>query len=159
MEHAVKLTVDGESQLITLNEMVHPIHCMFHVLFEDGYDNIFFTDVEFSKWVEQDLGFTARAQQIGKKVAKLYSFNWINKPVNWYCKTDELGRTLHFGYSRDTSGGYVVYEIFAPNRRYLFTLVRLKSHVWQLFKIPGSGWEYNEEYMQKVPFVLEDLGL
>jgi hypothetical protein len=159
MEHAVKLTVDGESQLVTLSEMVHPIHCMFHVLFEDGYENIFFTDVEESLWVEQDLGFTARAQQVGKKIGKLYHFNWVNKPINWYTKTDDFGKELRFGYSRDTSGGYLVYEIFAPNRRYMFTLVRLKSHIWQLFKIPGSGWDYSEEYVNKVPFILEELGL
>jgi hypothetical protein len=159
MEHAVKLTVDGENQLVTLNEIVHPVHCMFHVLFEDGYENIFFTDIEHNKWVEQDIGFSARAQLVGKKIANLYYFNWVNKPVDWYCKNDEYGKMFHFGYSRDTSGGYLVYEIFAANRRYMFTLVRLQNHVWQLFKIPGSGWEYNQDYIRKVPFILEELCL
>jgi len=157
MEHSVKLNVDGESQLVRLSEMVHPIHCMFHVQFEDGYENIFFTDVEQKQWVEQDVGCSALAQQVGRKIASLYQFNWVTKKVEWY-QENEADQLLHFGYSRNTSGGYLVYEIFAANRRYMFTLVRLQNHVWQLFKIPGSGWDYNQEYVQRVPFVLEALG-
>ena len=158
MEHAVKLNVDGESQLIKVSEMAHPVHCMFLVQFEDGYENIFFTDIEHKKWVEQDIGFSTLAQQVGKQIAKLYHFNWINREVEWYAE-NEVDKLLQFGYSRNTSGGYLVYEIFAANRRYMFTLVRLQNHVWQLFKIPGSGWEYNQEYIQRIPFILEELGL
>jgi hypothetical protein len=78
--------------------------------------------------------------------------------VEWYSE-NEVDKLLQFGYSRNTSGGYLVYEIFAANRRYMFTLVRLQNHVWQLFKIPGSGWDYNQEYIQRIPFILEELGL
>ncbi len=41
MEHQLRLTIDGREQTVMLNEMVHPIHCMFHAVFEDGYENIF----------------------------------------------------------------------------------------------------------------------
>ena len=158
MEHAVKLKVDGESQLVKLSEMAHPVHCMFHVQFEDGYENIFFTDIERKKWIEQDVGFSDLAQQVGKQIANLYHFNWVTRDVEWYSE-NEVDTILQFGYSRNTSGGYLVYEIFAANRRYMFTLVRLQNHVWQLFKIPGSGWDYKQEYVQRIPFILEELGL
>jgi hypothetical protein len=158
MEHAVKLNVDGESQLVTLTEMVHPIHCMFHAMFEDGYENIFFTDVETGHWIEQDVGATAMADMIGRKIIHLYDINQVNKCVIWHAEHDETGKLIEFGYCRDTSGGYLVYEIFSSNRRYMFTLVRLQNHVWQLFKIPGSGWGYDQAYIQKVPFILEEIG-
>lgn len=158
MEHAVKINVDGENQLIRLSEMTHPVHCMFHVQFEDGYENIFFTDIERKKWVEQDIGFSELAQQVGRKIANLYQFNWVTRDVEWY-NENEVDKLLNFGYSKNTSGGYLVYEIFAANRRYMFTLVRLQNHVWQLFKIPGSGWDYNKDYVQRIPFILEELGL
>ena len=159
MEHAVKLNVDGESQLVKLNEMVHPIHCMFHVSFEDGYENIFFADVESGRWVEQDVGFSSLAEMIGKKINNLYHFSPVKKTITWCHERDDDDQLVHFGYHQDTSGGYLVYEIFAANRRYMFTLVRLHNHVWQLFKIPGSGWGYDQEYVQKIPFMLDEMDL
>jgi hypothetical protein len=157
MEHAVKLNVDGESQQVKLKEIVHPIHSMFLVSFEDGYENIFFVDVESGKWVEQDMGFTNLATLIGKKINHFYHLDTMKKTVTWCQERDDFDNLIEFGYHQDTSGGYLVYEIFAPNRRYMFTLVRLHNHVWQLFKIPGSGWDYDQNYVQKVPFILDDM--
>lgn len=157
MEHTIRLNVDSKIQSVLLSEMVHPIHCMFHALFEDGYENIFFADVESGEWVEQDMGFTNLAAMIGKKIENLYYFDWEKKEITWFEEEEEQGRHLHFGYHVDHSAGYRVYEIFAPNRRYMFTLVKLQSHVWQLFKIPGSGWEYDEVYVQQVPFILDEI--
>jgi hypothetical protein len=156
MEHAVKLNVDGQSQLVKLNEMVHPIHCMFHAQFEDGYENIFFADVESGRWIEQDIGFTSLADMIGKKIESIYYVEWARKDVTWFQEENE-GRHIQFGYHADNTAGYLVYEIFAPNRRYMFTLVKLQTHVWQLFKIPGSGWDYDEMYIQKIPFILDEI--
>ncbi|MBO9561877.1 MAG: hypothetical protein J7621_03850 [Niastella sp.] len=156
MEHTIQLHVDGKTESIILSEMVHPIHCMFHATFEDGYENIFFADVESGEWVEQDVGFTLLAAMIGKKVENLYYFDWEKKEITWFDE-EENGKHIHFGYHADNTAGYRVYEIFAPNRRYMFTLVKLQNHVWQLFKIPGSGWDYNEIYIQKIPFILDEI--
>lgn len=156
MDHTITINVEGATQSVTLSEMVHPIHCMFHAVFEDGYENIFFMDVESGGWVEQDVGFTSLAAMIGKRVERLYYFDWVQKMITWF-EDEENGKHIHFGYHADNTAGYLVYEIFAPNRRYMFTLVKLQSHVWQLFKIPGSGWEYDEEYIQKIPFILDEI--
>lgn len=156
MEHAIHLQVDGHTQLVTLSEMAHPIHCMFHAVFEDGYENIFFADVESGEWVEQDVGFTSLASMIGKKIEHFYYFDCGKKELKWF-NEDEHGRHIHFGYHADHTAGYLVYEIFASNRRYMFTLVKLQSHVWQLFKIPGSGWDYNQDYVQQIPFILDEI--
>lgn len=157
MEHAIHLQVDGHTQAVTLNEVVHPIHCMFHAVFDDGYENIFFADVESGEWVEQDVGFTSLAAMIGKKIEHLYFFDWGKKEIKWFDEEEDDGKHLHFGYHADHTAGYLVYEIFAPNRRYMFTLVKLQSHVWQLFKIPGSGWDYNQDYVQQIPFILDEI--
>jgi hypothetical protein len=156
MEHALTLNVDGQTQSVTLSEMVHPIHCMFHAVFEDGYENIFFADVESGEWVEQDVGFTDLATMIGKKIDHLYYFDWGKKAITWF-EEEEQGKYMRFGYHADHTAGYLVYEIFAPNRRYMFTLVKLQSHVWQLFKIPGSGWDYDQDYIQRIPFILDEI--
>ncbi len=157
MEHAIHLQVDGHTQAITLSELSHPIHCMFHAVFEDGYENIFFADVESGEWVEQDVGFTSLAAMIGQKIEHLYFFDWGKKVITWINEPEDDGKYMHFGYHADHTAGYLVYEIFAPNRRYMFTLVKLQNHVWQLFKIPGSGWEYNQEYVQQIPFILDEI--
>ena len=156
MEHAIKLNVDGQTQSVTLSEMVHPIHCMFHAAFEDGYENIFFADVESGEWVEQDVGFTSLAAMIGDRIEHLYYFDWGKKDITWFEEEDH-GSHIYFGYHADNTAGYRVYEMFAPNRRYMFTLVKLQSHVWQLFKIPASGWDYDEAYVQKIPFILDEI--
>lgn len=156
MEHTLELQVDGTTQRVELYEMTHPVHCMFHAVFEDGYENIFFIDVESGEWVEQDVGFTSLAAMIGKKVEHLYFFDWGKKTLTWF-EEEENGKQIHFGFHADHTAGYLVYEIFAANRRYMFTLVRLQNHVWQLFKIPGSGWDYDETYIQKIPFILDGI--
>ncbi|WP_315822241.1 hypothetical protein [Paraflavitalea speifideaquila] len=113
-------------------------------------------DVEYGQWVEQDMGFTVLADMIGKKIDQLYYFDWCKKMLTWF-EEPENDKHIRFGYHADHTAGYLVYEIFAPNRRYMFTLVKLQSHVWQLFKIPGSGWAYDQEYVQKIPFILDEI--
>lgn len=156
MEHSLELIIDGAPQTVMLSEMQHPIHSMVHASFEDGYENIFFIDVESGNWVEQDVGFTNLATMVGKKVEHLYYFDWGKKEITW-CEEETNGKYLHFGFHADHTAGYMVYEIFAANRRYMFTLVKLQNHVWQLFKIPGSGWDYDEAYIQKIPFILDEI--
>ena len=155
MVHTMELRVEGKNQLVTLSEIVHPVHCMFHAELEDGYENIFFADVETGWWVEQDLGYTYLADQIGEAVQGLnHHFHSVRKYLNWY-NNYHHNKHICFGYFRDESDGYQLYEIFAANRRYMFTLVKLNTDVWQLFKLPGSGWDYDDEYIQEIPFILD----
>lgn len=149
-----------EERLYTaeLSEIFHPMHWMFHVLFDDGYENIFFSDVETGKWVEQDLGFTPLAELVGKKIeSHVPKDHVVRKSVNWY--HEGSGRkNINFGYHFFIVEGYHTYEIFAENRRYMFTLVKVNNELWQLFKIPGmAGWNYNEDYIEEIPFIIDTL--
>ena len=51
-----------------VTEINHPYHQLYHVQFEDGYENVFFTDAETGNWIEEDLGATALAGNFGKKI-------------------------------------------------------------------------------------------
>lgn len=150
----MELYLEGERHLVTLSEITHPVHCMVHAEFENGYENIFFADVETGDWVEQDLGFTRLASMIGDHLQNSYTgYHIARKELVWhhgFCN-DQL---IEFGYHRELTAGYPVYEIFATNRRYMFTLVKLKNDQWQLFKIPGCGWDYKESYIHEIPFIL-----
>lgn len=149
-----------EERLYTaeISEIFHPMHSMFHVIFDDGYENIFFSDVESGKWVEQDLGLTPLAELVGEKIESHVAKDpVVRKSVNWYHE-ESGGRSIHFGYHHFVVDGYYTYEIFADNRRYMFTLVKLNNELWQLFKVPGmAGWNYNEDYIEEIPFIIDTL--
>lgn len=155
----LELYIDEEHYRVMFDEITHPVHNMFHVQFDDGYENIFFSDVETGEWIEQDVGFTRLAALIGEHISySLPRARSIRKDLAWhhsYC-SDGI---IEFGYHRDVAGNFPVYEIFAPNKRYMFTLVKLQTDTWQLFKIPGSGWDYSERYIHEVPFILSSCQL
>jgi len=158
MLKAIQLLYNDRICTAEISEIYHPIHWMFHVNFDDGYENIFFSDVETGKWVEQDMGFTALAELIGRKIeSNIPKENLVRKSVNWY-NEDAGGKNIHFGYHRFIVDGYSTYEIYAQNKRYMFTLVKLNNELWQLFKVPGmAGWNYNEEYIEEIPFIIDTL--
>jgi hypothetical protein len=149
-----------EERLYTaeISEIFHPMHWMFHVHFNDGYENIFFSDVETGKWVEQDLGFTPLAELVGKKIeSHIPKDNVVRKSLNWYHE-EYGGRSINFGYHLFIVDGFYTYEIFAANKRYMFTLVKVNNELWQLFKVPGmAGWNYNEDYIEEIPFIIDTL--
>ncbi|HLO82118.1 MAG TPA: hypothetical protein VK166_14215 [Chitinophagaceae bacterium] len=154
----IQLLYDDRLYTAEISEIYHPIHWMFHVSFDDGYENIFFSDVESGKWIEQDMGFTPLAELVGKKIESyIPKDNIIRKSVNWYHE-ENGNKNIHFGYYRFVVDGYSTYEIYADNKRYMFTLVKLNNELWQLFKVPGmAGWNYNEEYIEEIPFIIDTL--
>ena len=59
--------LDGTVSPARVYEIVHRHHNMYKVSFESGYENIFYTDVETGKWIEEDLGFTSLANKVGQQ--------------------------------------------------------------------------------------------
>ncbi len=154
----IQLLYNHRIYTVEISEIYHPIHWMFHVSFNDGYENIFFSDVETGKWVEQDLGFTPLAELVGKKIeSNIPKDHVTRKSVNWHHEGSGE-KNIYFGYHRFIVDGYYTYEIYAENKRYMFTLVKLNSELWQLFKVPGmAGWNYNEDYIEEIPFIIDTL--
>jgi len=88
MDHIFYLRLENDVCSAKVTAIDHPYQQVYHVLFDDGYENIFFTDVETGNWIEEDLGETALAASFGTKLYLLegrYSIQERNKPLAW-CK-------------------------------------------------------------------------
>ena|ERR1700719_1816379 len=154
--HTIFLQIRDEIQSVQITEIFNPVQSMVFIEFENGYGNIFFMDCESGKWVEQDLGFTRLAEIIGNELKYIIKAGvGENRKIKWLKKSINLER-FHFGFSKYTSGEEQVYEIFASNKRYMFSLIKKGEDTWQIFKIPGTeGWNYSHRYVRIVPFLLE----
>ena len=148
--------VNGQAYSATITEVKHPYQLMFSVRFADEYENIFFNDVETGRWVEQDLGFTQLADELGKtfsttsarKPAQKRKLKWISEIIH--------DKVVTFGYHLYIAEGYKVYEIYSHNRRYMFTLVKLNSELWQYFKIPMQfEWDYDQSFIEEIPYLID----
>ena len=71
MDHIFFLEIENDICSAQVTKIDHPYHQSYHVLFEDGYENIFFTDVETGNWIEEDLGETTLAANFGTKLYQL----------------------------------------------------------------------------------------
>jgi hypothetical protein len=156
-DSTIEIKIDGQEKVARVSEILHPVHHMFFVTMEDGYCNIFFTDVETGSWIEQDLGFTPLAEAIGKVLSKAIE----NKPVSkkhltWH-REYTPGTKIHFGFHHYIIKGYLIYEIFAANKRYMFTLVKLDIGLWQLFRIPSVfEWNYDQALVEEIAFCIDN---
>ena len=52
----------------TVLKAMHYRNNIFRVCFENGYENIFYTNVENGKWIEEDLGYTLLAELVGTQI-------------------------------------------------------------------------------------------
>ena len=161
MKDKIQIQVEGNYVEGDVRYIYHPLHKMFQVTFDDGYSNIFFTDVESGKWVEQDLGFTDLASEVGVKLVEEETLEIERRELQWY--TGEHGvkgeqpESLFFGYYRYMILNYTAFEIYAPNRRYLYTIVQLNPELWQIFKIYGPAeWDGGKDLIDKLPTILEN---
>ncbi len=148
------VSIDNELYQLEVTEMEHPIQSMFHVSFEDGYENIFFRNVENGEWVEQDIGETILARCIGNNIEQSYQVDDPIKSLSRF-EIDTGSGTLRFLYYKFMSTGFTLYEVYAVNKRYMFTLVRMKDFSWQLYKMPGSYWNYPDAYSDEIPYFIE----
>lgn len=153
----IKIVTDHAEQIVLVEQIHHPIHFMVHAVFNDGYENIFFTDVETGQWIESDLGFTELAETLGKGAETFIKVNLQPKTLLWHTSSEEN----MFAYHKFEADGYPTYEIYGMNRRYLFTLVKLKSNdLWQVFKVPGQAkCRYNEDLPGQLCYILDNLML
>jgi hypothetical protein len=135
MSTTIFLQLGKENLAASVTEVNHPQHAMFHVVMEDGYENIFFSDVETGEWIEEDLGHTALAQKIGNEIEQQVK---VSKPafkqLTWHKELDDDGVLLHFGAFEYRYGKNHVYEIFRSNRKFLCYLLQTSSDQWLLLE-------------------------
>lgn len=131
MNKIIYLEINEVLQAAVVKEIAHPRHSLFHVLFENGYENIFFTDVETGNWIEEDLGFTQLADTFGKSVDhQLSATTLVPRPLIWQ-KVD--GLTV-FGFYNYNYQENEIYEIYFPNRKFMCYLLRTVKNDWYLLK-------------------------
>ncbi|MEP6513906.1 MAG: hypothetical protein ABJA79_08555 [Parafilimonas sp.] len=155
MKNTITLRFENQTCKIIVKEIFHPIHSMAHVTFEDGYENIFFSDIETGEWIEQELGYTGLARAVGTLVASNNKESiYPRQQLTWYHDTAGI-KSIDFGYVKYQSGGHIFYEIFASNKRYMFTLLKNKQ-LWKVFSHTNlQSWNFDREFFQEVPFILD----
>lgn len=104
---------------------------MFKVSFKNEYENIFFTDVETGEWIEEDLGPTELAREVGKQISSLQQHVHVPKNLIWH-KEDYDSKTICFGFNTAMKGNNRMYEIYGANKKYMYTLVDLSNDEWQI---------------------------
>ena len=155
-----KIRVNHENELLEgeIRKLKHHLHAMYHISFDNGYENIFFTDAESGEWVEQDLGFTGLAASIGKTIDLFFQSDEKCRlvPIKWYHDLGN-GDLIHFGYHHYWVVNWSVFEIFAPNKRFLFTLIKIDSTHWQLvYPSEHPGWDMPAGIIHELPHILEE---
>ncbi len=74
--------------------------------------------------------------------------------LTWYHESNGC-KPVHFGYIKYKSAGNDFYAIFAANKRYMFTLFRDKQ-LWKVMSHTNlHSWNFDLDYFQEVPFILE----
>jgi len=144
MEHLLYLKIENDIRSVKVKPVKHPIHQVYHVLFEDGYENIFFTDVETGNWIEEDLGETALAVSFGLKIDLLDKV-YIRpcRPLAW-CRASIADMIVNFGFYSYTENDNTVFEVYTDNHKFLCNLVRDKKNNWTMYgsQKPVTAYQY-----------------
>ncbi len=160
MKEKIRIDYNSRKSDGFVDELFHPIHQMFKVRFDDGYENIFFTDVDSGRWIEQDIGFTLLAEMVGEKINSNHkSGGKIIRTLHWYHSTEKMDTSpVNFAFFHYYLGSFPVFEIYAPNRRFLFSMILVNKDFWQVFKIEDD-WSFSEseKLMKKLPRILEEI--
>ncbi len=112
--------------------VIHYRNNIFLVSFQNGYQNIFYTDVENGKWIEEDIGYTKLASLVGEQINKYLHYPvHVPKILRW--QYGVLGQNSRvFGYYGYRNGNCNMFEIYNSNKKYLYTLLEIENEEWQI---------------------------
>ena len=140
----------------TITPVNHAQHQLFHVLFRNGYENMFFTDVESGRWMEEDLGDTSLASSMSTWFEPLLPVQpVVQKKLSW-CRLRVAAMDLCFGFLKRVENGRVVFEVYSDNRKFLCNLRRSKKGRWVIYGAARTDpeWQYRNR-LQVITRVLE----
>jgi len=153
-QHKMNILYNGSNTEVEFSEIYHPLHAMIHARFDDGYENIFFTDVETGRWTEQDLGFTELAERVGEEFeSQSRKRKSVYRKLKWHYSIQDR-KPIHFAYSYYKIFDLPVFEIYSPSRRYLFAMVCVTKTEWKVIKIPGD-LQYDNSLIIELTRILE----
>ncbi len=134
----------------------HPKHEMFFLAFDNGYENIFFRDVESGNWIEQDLGTTSLSADVGAYLDTLVAPADSYLTLEWLAA--EFGENeFVFGFHLFELCGVPAFDIYAANKRFLLTIMKLDEETWKAFRYGGGAdWNFVPGWIEKLPYILEE---
>ncbi|MEO5682395.1 MAG: hypothetical protein ABIQ88_07115 [Chitinophagaceae bacterium] len=155
MENSFYLKITNHINAVRVTPVHHPCHQLYHVVFEDGYENIFFTDVETGNWIEEDLGETALAAGFGEGLSRLKdSIPMPLKSLSW-CRASIATMVVNFGFCTSLDEGNTIFELYADNHKFLCNLVKNKQGKWIMFGSQRTSMEH--QYINQVQVIISVL--
>jgi hypothetical protein len=152
MKHILYLSIENNIHSARVTPVAHPHHQQYHVLFEDGYENIFFTDAETGNWIEEDLGETDLAANFGSKVSQVDPVAHSNfKHLSW-CRASVADLIINFGFYSYEEDGRTVFEVYAGNRKFLCNLVKNENGKWTIYGVQRRAMEH--QYTNQVQVII-----
>ena len=142
MEHILYLKIENNIHPARVIPVTHPHHRLYHVIFEDGYENMFFTDVETGNWIEEDLGETVLARMIGAKINKLDKLSFTSRKSLAWCRASIADMVINFGFCSYSRDGITVFEIYRENHKFLCNLVKTKKGKWTMYGAQRAAMEH-----------------
>ncbi len=132
MSNIIYLQADEMETFAWVTEIKSRHSAMYKVTFKNEYENIFFTDIETGEWIEEDLGFTKLAAEVGKQI-QLFHTHIIHVPklLIWHTQESE-DKFISFGFYSYLKGDKKMYEIYNANRKYMYTLIDMSNDEWQI---------------------------
>jgi hypothetical protein len=162
MSNIIFLEVDREETYAWVTEISQRIRNIFRVVFKDGYENIFYKDVETGRWMEEDLGYTILAQEVGNQISH-FMFSPIHVPKLLIWHTDIIqNKYFRFGFISHIHGEHTMYEIFNAEKKFLYTLAENNNDGdWQILsnrpsQITEKDRKFIEQVIQALPQYAEN---
>jgi hypothetical protein len=152
MGHIFYLRRENDIFSAKVTAINHPYHHLYHVQFEDGYENIFFTDVETGDWVEEDLGVTSLAGNFGRKICLFNSPSRLAcKTLSW-CKASIADKVISFGFYTYMEDTETVFEVYGDNHKFLYSFRNSSSNTWEVY---GPHYFLHEDqYTEQVKIII-----
>ena len=135
MECIVYLEIENDVSPVRVTAIEHPHHLLYHVVFEDGYQNMFFTDVQTGEWIEEDLGKTTLAADLGEKLLQLQGASQKRPPFKrlFWCRASIADMVVNFGYYSYSENTRTIFELYGVNHKFLCNLVKSKKGRWVMY--------------------------
>lgn len=155
MDNIINLQIDGFKCTAVISEIVHRHHKMFKISFNNGYENIFYTDVETDKWIEEDLGFTLLAKEIGNQIKKNKRYSLPDTKILTWHKQYINDKLICFGFYSLINGKQKFYQIYKANKKYMYTLVDMENNEWQILGNSSiSGGHIDKAFVSRLIEIL-----
>lgn len=144
MGSIVYLEIENHISPAKVTAIEHPHHLLYHVAFDDGYENMFFTDVQSGEWIEEDLGKTNLAAAVGEKLQALQEASGARPPVRrlYWCRASIADLVVNFGFYSYTENTRTIFEVYGVNHKFLCNLAKNSNGKWIMYGSCREKMEY-----------------